>query len=86
MALQNREALFNCAHCTARPRQRLNHPPCTSRVIRPGITTHLTSPELVTFTIATSRRKLRRCIALRGRAVSYGVRNFCRRFRVVVAR
>lgn len=87
MALQNREAPFNRAHCTARPRQRLNRPPCTFRVIRPGITTHLTSPELVvTFTIAASRRKLRRCIARRRRAVSYGVRNFCWRFRVAVAR
>lgn len=87
MALQNREAPFNRAHCTARPRQRLNRLPCTFRVIRPGITTHLTSPELVvTFTIAASRRKLRRRIARRGRAVSYGARNFCRRFRVAVAR
>lgn len=87
MALQNREAPFNRAHCTARSRQRLNRPPCTFWVIRPGITTHLTSPELVvTFTIAASRRKLRRRIARRRRAVSYGVRNFCWRFRVAVAR
>lgn len=86
MALQSREALFNHAHCTARPHQRLNRLLCTFRVIRPSITTHLTSPELVTFTIAASRRKLRWRIARRRRAVSYGVRNFCWRFHVAVAR
>lgn len=87
IALQNREAPFNRAHCTSTLRQRLNRLPCTFRVIRPGITTHLTSPELVvTFTIAASRHKLRRRIARRRRTVNYGVRNFCRRFRVTVVR
>jgi len=87
MALQSREALFNHAHCTARSHQYLKRLLCTFRVIRPSITTHLTSPELVvTFTIAASRRKLRRRIARRRRAVSYGVRNFCWRFHIAVAR